>query len=138
MTCTAQVIGMRDGLVSGWLSSPHGHLQGVDDELGTDVIRDRPAHHASGVRVEHRGEIHLAFTGGMLGDVHHPQSVRALGIELAVDEIIAGLRGRVAAGAAPPPTAIDPLNAGLAHEPLDPLAGAAGAEAQPKLGMDPR
>jgi hypothetical protein len=37
------VVGMHDrpGLTS--VASPDGHLQGVDDELGPQVICDRPA-----------------------------------------------------------------------------------------------
>ena len=31
---------------------PAGHLQGVDDELGADVVRDRPAHDTAGVGVD--------------------------------------------------------------------------------------
>lgn len=140
MTCTAQVQGVvvRDGLALSRLASPDGHLQRVDNEFGADVIRDRPAHHASAERVEHRGEIHRAFTGPMFGHVHHPQSVGTVGVELAADEILAGLRGRVSSGAAPPATAIDPGNAGLAHEALDPLAGAANPLTEAQLGMDPR
>jgi hypothetical protein len=139
MTCTAQVQGVavRDGLVLGWLATPDGHLERVDDEFGADVVCDRPAHHAATERVEDRGEIDRAFTGQMFGHVHHPEPVWALGVELAADEIVAGLPGRVAAGAAPPAPPICALDAGLAHEPLDPFAGTASAEPQPELGVHP-
>ena len=59
-------------------------------------------------------------------------------VEDPVDEIVAGFGGRVAAGAAPASTAVDALNAGLAHQPLDPLAGTADPFAETELGMHPR
>ena len=53
----------------GWPAAPDGHLDGVDDELGADVIGDRPAHDPAGPGVEHDGEVDPALTGGVLGDV---------------------------------------------------------------------
>jgi hypothetical protein len=35
----------RAGLVP--VASPDGHLQGVDDEFGAEVVRDRPADDAA-------------------------------------------------------------------------------------------
>ena len=113
---------MRDGLLFGWLASPARHLEGVDDELGADVIGDRPAHDASVERVEHDREIDVAVDGWVLGDVHHPQPVRAVGVELAADEIVVGDAGEVTARAAPSSAPPDALDAGLAHETLHPLA----------------
>src|SRR5713101_4876657 len=101
------VIGMRDRLMLGWPASPDRHLYRVDDEFGTNVIRDRPAHHATTERVEHDREIHLAFVGGMFGDVNDPQSVGAGRIERAVHEIIGGHRSQGAAGAALVAASID-------------------------------
>ena len=101
------------------------------------MVRDRPAHDAAAERVEDDRQVHLALAGGVFGDVHHPQPVGAVGVELAADEVVAGF-GAVPAGAAVPAAAMDPGHAGLAHQPLDPLARAAGPEAQPQLGMHPR
>jgi hypothetical protein len=74
----------------------------------------------------------------MFGDVHHPEAVWALGVELAADEIIAGHPSGIAAGAAPRTTPIDAGDTGLAHESLDPLAGAVDLLTEAQLGMDPR
>jgi hypothetical protein len=63
------------------------------------VVGDRPAHDSAAEGVEDHGQVHLAVAGGVFGDVHHPQAVRSSGIELAADEIIAGLAA-VAAGRA--------------------------------------
>jgi len=117
------VVGMRDGLVLGWLAPPDGHLDGVDDELGTDVIGYRPAHDPATERVEDDGQVHLPVAGGVLGDIHDPQPIRFGGVEPATDEVVAGLAA-VTAGAATPPSTVDAGHAGLAHEPLDALARA--------------
>ncbi len=124
MTCTAQtaVIGMRDGLMLGWLPSPDRHLERVDNELTADVIRDRPAHDASAERVEHDGAIELAGIGAMFGDVHDPQTVGTVGVELTADEIVVRHRVGITFRAAVPASPIDPLHAGLAHQSFDPLA----------------
>ena len=121
-----------------WPAAPQGHLQGVDDELGPHVVADGPAHHHPAERLQHHGEVDLAVAGGMLGDVHHPQPVRFGHIELPVHEIFGRLGGRVAAGAAPPATPVDTLDAGLAHQPLDALAAAPDALAEAQLGVHPR
>ena len=70
------VVGVGHGLARGWPAPPERHLDGVDDELGTDVVGDRPAHDSAAEGVEDHGQVHLAVAGGVLGDVHHPQPVR--------------------------------------------------------------
>lgn len=112
---------MRHGLALWWPAPPEGHLDGVDDELGTDVVGHRPAHNSAAEGVEDHGQVDLAVPGGVFGDVHHPQAVRFGGIELAADEIVGGLAAIAACAAASSPT-VDPRDAGLAHQPLDPLA----------------
>jgi hypothetical protein len=57
----------------------------------------------------------------MFGDVHHPQPVGTVGVELPADKIISRLR-TVTAGAAMPAPARDPGHAGLAHQPFDAFA----------------
>jgi hypothetical protein len=116
------VIGVCDRLPVGWLAAPDRHLERVDDEFGTDVIGDRPADHAAAERVEYRGEIHLACRGRVFGDVHDPEPVGALRVELAGDEIVVGDGVGVAAGAPATATPIDACDAGLTHEALNPLA----------------
>jgi hypothetical protein len=120
------------------LAPPEGHLHGVGHELAADVVGDGPAHNPAAKGVEHDGEEDPALGGGVLGDVHDPEPVRALGIEGSVDEVVTGLGRRVPAGAAPTPATVDAGHAGLAHQALDPLAGAAGGEAEAELGVHPR
>ena len=82
----AAVIGMGDGAVG---ATPQaGHLEGVDDELGAEVVGDRPADDPSGPGVDDDGEVDPALAGAVLGDVLHPQPVRAVGAELAVHQIV--------------------------------------------------
>jgi hypothetical protein len=57
----------------------------------------------------------------MLGDIGDPESVRCLGGEVAVDQVREGLRGGVADRAAAASSPVESLQAGLAHEPGDPL-----------------
>jgi hypothetical protein len=133
MTCTA--IGVRDGLLVGWLSAPDRHLESVDDEFGTDVIGDRPAHNSSGVRVEHDRAIELAGVGAVFGHVHDPQPVRSVGVELAGDEIVVEFSGEITFRASVASPTIDPGHAGLAHQPFNSLARTERVEAEPELGM---
>jgi hypothetical protein len=103
------------------------------------VIGDRPAHDAAGPGVEHHGQIELAFAGRVLGDVADPEPIRAGHLEAAVHQVVAGDGGRVALGAAlGSPASIHTLQAGLAHEPLDPLAGNPDTSAEAQLGVHPR
>ena len=66
----------RAGLAS--VASPDGHLQGVDDELGAEVIRDRPADDATREGVDHSRQVDLAFCGRVLGDIADPEDVRSI------------------------------------------------------------
>ena len=100
MTCIASRDQNARSRLHHRVASPNRHLQGVDDELGPDVIRDRPADHASTERVGHRGEIHPAFVGAVLGDIGDPQPVRGADIEDPLHEILRRRRGRIASGCA--------------------------------------
>ena len=79
---------MTDGLALGRPPAPGGHLQGVDDQLGADVIGNGPADDAAAPCVEDDGDVHLALGRGVLGDVADPQAVRALDGELAVHQVL--------------------------------------------------
>ena len=114
---------------------PDGHLQGVDDELGADVIGDRPADHPPAPGVDHDGQIDLAVGGGMFGDVAHPQPVGSVtGSDGSPDPPPAWRQGPGECNPGGvcipriPPTRIRRLA----------LAGALPALAQPKFGPHPR
>ncbi len=131
------VVGVGDAAVLRRLTPPDRHLHCIDDQLGADVVGDRPAHHSAAPGVEDDAEVHPAFVGAVFGDVHHPQPVRTGDVELALDQILRRGGAGVAAGATPSLAPVDALHAGLAHEPLDSLAGAADALAEAEVGMHP-
>ena len=84
----AAVVGMKDGLALRRPPAPCRHLQGVDHQLGADVIGDGPAHDPAAPSVEDDGYVDLALGGGVLGYVADPQPVRALDAELAVHQVL--------------------------------------------------
>ena len=98
----AAVVGVVDAAV-GALAAPQGHLEGVDDEVGAAVVPEGPAQYPAAVSVEDKGAVEPALAYAVLGDVRHPQPVRTIDGEVAVDQIVGPCGLGVAAGAAPPP-----------------------------------
>ena len=133
----APVVRMCHALAGWWPPPPDGHLDGIHDKLGPHVVSDRPADYPAAPGVNDDTQVHLASVGAVLGDVHHPQAVRAVHLELPFHQVLGGCGGRVTAGAAMPLPPVDAGDLGLAHQPLDPLAGAADALAEPEVGVDP-
>jgi hypothetical protein len=128
------VIGVQYRFLFLGLPPGDGHGKGVDDQLGVLPGGDRPADDLPGEDRHHRGAVQLAFAGGMLGDVGQPERVGPVRGEGAPDQV---LLGRGVHQVLPAPAAVDALDTGLAHEPLDPLAVDLNAQAQPQLGGDP-
>ena len=73
----------------------------------------------------------------MLGDVHHPETVRLGGVEGPLDQVVGGLGTEIPPRAAAPAAPVDAGHSGLAHQALDALARAADVEAEFELGVDP-
>ena len=128
-------VGVDDGPGLG-AALPAGHLQGVDDELGADVVRDRPADDASGERVHDGAAVDPSVVGAVLGDVGEPHPIRRLSDELALDEVVVG--GRLGLPVAMFALVADPAQASDAHQARDALTAADQAEAEAELGVDPR
>ncbi len=114
---------MGNDLAAWRLASPGRHLDGVSDELGAEMVSDRPAHNPSGPGVEHDRQVHLAGPGPVFGDVHDPQLVGAVGIEGAVDAIVGGV-AVTGPGPAPAAAVVDAHRAADGHQ-----AGHGGARA---------
>jgi hypothetical protein len=74
-------IGVHDGGF-GSAATPQRHLERVDDELGAQVVRDRPADHTFGPRVEHDREIDPAVVGGVRGDVGDPEPIGPVAVNV--------------------------------------------------------
>src|SRR5215217_1700455 len=64
----AAVVGVMDQAWGG-VALGDGHVQGVQDQLGGQVLSHRPADDPPGERVEDHGEVQPALTGALLGDV---------------------------------------------------------------------
>lgn len=64
-----------------WAALPADHLEGVDEELGADVVGDGPADDPSGERVDDGAAVNPAVGGAVLGDVGEPDPVGSLGAE---------------------------------------------------------
>ena len=123
----ATVIGVQyrlfiAGLFIG-LAANNGHAQGVGDQFGAHVPGNRPADDKPGIGVQHRGAVQGTFPGGVLGDIGNPQPIRLGDGEIAVDQIRAGCCVWVADGTATASAPVEALDAGLTHQPGNPLPG---------------
>ena len=117
-------------------AAPAGHLQGVDDQLGAQVVGDRPPDNGAAEDVEDRGAVDLALGGGVFGDVGDPQPVGCVGEEAALHQIVVHGRCRSRSAVFAPVT--DAGQAAGAHQPGHPLAPAGQSQPHPELGVHPR
>src|SRR5918994_4222211 len=109
-----------------------GHAERVGDQRRVLGRVDRPADHSPGEQVEHDGAVHLAFPGGVLGDVGDPEPVWVVASEVPVDEVAGG--GLV--GDAPVLRATrQALQAGLAHQQPHGFLADGEAVAEGELGV---
>ena len=112
------------------------HVQGIDHELGVQGRRHRPADDAPAKRIECDRQIEKAGPRWNVRDIGHPQHVRALRGEVALDQV-GRLSRAVANGRGDELAAADAGNTSLAHQTRDALLAdveAIGLE----LGMDAR
>jgi len=115
-----------------------GHVEGVQNQLGSQVVGHRPADDPAAPDIHDDREIEKARRGWDVGDIGDPQLVRASCLEVAVHQIgcgsclfVAPCRDRAAAPAA------GADQTGHAHQPGNPLA-AVSLSGGPQLGMDTR
>ena len=96
------------------------HPQRVQDQVGTHVGGELPAHDHPAEGVDHEAEEHDALMAAQIREVRQPQPVRPRRREIPVDEIRVALSRRVRCCGAPrlaaPLRALDPVSA---HQPLD-------------------
>jgi hypothetical protein len=115
-----------------------GHLQGLQDQLGPEVIAHGPPHHPTGEAVDGHGQVEEPRPGRDVGDVGHPRAVWLGGSEVGLQQVRCwGSRGILASG----PEALAPMHALQAtgpHQPGYPFLAAGDPVAQPKLGVDRR
>ena len=87
---------MDQGITFG-LASPQGLLQSIENEFGLHGPTDAPAHSVTGKDVDHEGDVHETLPGRDVCEVGHPQLVRTLSDELAIDAIERTGRNRIRA-----------------------------------------
>ena len=68
-------------------SGVEGLLQGVEHELRPHRTRHPPPDDAPGEHVDHEGHVDKPAPGRNVGEIRHPQLIRARGHELAIDEV---------------------------------------------------
>jgi hypothetical protein len=134
--CIARVQGVVDQPRVG-TPVPDGHVEGVEDELGAEVVGHRPADHPTRVDIQDDGQIQPARPGRDVGDVSRPDTVGCGRSELAVDQVRSRRGPGVASGQAPPPAPVAADEPGGPHQPGHPLAAYLHTVVQPQLGMDP-
>ena len=114
----------------------HGHLQGVEDELGAEMRRHGPADDPATPGVQHDGQVEEAGPGGDLGDVGDPELIRPFRHEGALHQVRSGSGGGIAPGGPDMSPPAHPRQRGPAHEARDPLAAHVDA-LRGQLGVDP-
>ena len=92
-------------------------LERVEHEARVSAARHPPADDAAGVGVDDEGDIDEASPGGDIGEIGHPQHIRARRLELAVDVIERTGRRAVAYRGAHGSAPDRPLQAHLLHQP---------------------
>jgi hypothetical protein len=115
-----------------------GHLERVDDELGPEVVGDRPADDPAAVAVHHRRQVQPPLPRADVGDVRAPEPVDRGRREVALDQVRGGPRALHADRGLAAPAADLPGQAGAAHQPLDALATDTDAILQAQLGVHAR
>ena len=115
---------------------PAGHLEGVDDQLTSEVIGDGPTDDPPRVGVDDCGAVDPPVAGAVLGDVGEPHPVRLLGAEPSLHQIDMSRRRWLPATAFA--LVADALQTGQPHQSGDAFAADPHPEAETQLGMNAR
>ncbi len=110
-----------------------GHVQRVGDQVGAQVVGDRPADDGPRVQVDDGGQVRPALPGLDVGDVAAPARVGPLGGEVPAEQV-RGNRPVAGHGRALERPGMASLQASGLHQPPDPLAGQPMPE-RPQLGV---
>ncbi len=98
----AASVAVMNHVAAGQITPPDRHLQGVEDEVGAEVVGDLPADDGSAVDVEDEGDVHPSLPGRGVGDVGQPQLVGPGRHEAAIDQIRRAKRAVVGRGGEAP------------------------------------
>jgi len=81
----ASMIGMVDDILG--MALLDSHLQSLQDQLRAQVSCHGPANDPAAPGVEHDGQIEKPSPGWDIGDIRHPEFIRAAGCKVALDQI---------------------------------------------------
>ena len=121
------------------LAEVHGHLEGVEDEVGLEVRGGLPADDHPREDVEHERQVDEPFTRLEVGEVADPQLVRAFGDEAPLNQV-GRSRGVLVGDGQPAPLAAGLGAADLVptHESLDAASWRPDALAAQRFPHTPR
>lgn len=94
-------------------------LQRIEHEVGLHRTSDPPAHDMSREDVDDEGDVDEALPGRDVGEIGHPQVVRAISLELPVDPIQRVRRLGIRYGGALRPSPACPTQPTHQHRPLE-------------------
>lgn len=96
-------------------------LKGIEREVDAHRARYSPADDQAREDIDHESHVHRASPSGDIGEIRHPELVRAVGFEGTLDHVQRPLAGEIGrdGGARPLPASNDAMEASVAHEPLD-------------------
>jgi hypothetical protein len=109
----------------------HGHVEGIEHQLGAEMRRHRPADHATTPRIEDNGADRGSLQCRDVDDIRHPEPIRPAAAKAQLARSGAGGGGRNAARGARALSPAHTLHPDGAHEPghaLAPYVDAGGGQ----------
>ncbi len=114
------LIGMVDDILG--MALLDGHLQGIRDKLRAQMGRHGPADNPAAPDVDHDSQVQEPSPGSDVGDICHPELVRAAGSEVTLHQVRGWLCLRPSLGGAWRFAAADTPQVLCAHQASDPFA----------------
>ena len=115
----AALIGMMNNAL--WTALPDCHRQRIEHQLGAQVSGHGPTHHPAAPGVQDHCQIQPAGPGSDIGNVGHPEFVRAVGVEVALDQVGGGAGICLPQGGAITLASADALDFSPSHQPCHPF-----------------
>src|SRR5271157_5443658 len=113
------------------------HLQSSQDQLCAQVPSEGPSYYPTAPGIQDYRDVQEPSPGRHVGDVGHPEPIRALGTKVALDQVRSKNRRTVAYGGRGPLAPTHAPQAFFAHQTSNPLSPDVRA-LECQLGVDPR